>query len=158
MNAFKPFIGFFILALMIWGCGPDKASNEENNRETSKDTIEAEKPAPTPSIDPIILGIWKMESSAINGQMINFQAGNSGLKTWTFKEDGTFEEHQVIENEMVVGNGSFQTVEERLFTSIETDEEPLVVNYSIELLSKDSLVVKGTGENAAFTFYYIKAE
>ena len=158
MNALKLYIGIIFLALTILSCGSDQTSNQENNQEISSDTIIEEQHSSTTAIDPLILGIWKLNNSALNGEMIAFQSENSGLKTWYFKEDGTFEEHQVIENEMVVGNGTYKTMDGSLVTSIETDSEPLVVNYTIELLGADSLVVKGTEESAAFTFYYVKAE
>ena len=158
MNVFKPLIGIFCLTLLLLHCSSPEQSSQEDNPEISSDTIIKEETRSFSAPDPLILGIWKLGNSAINGEIIQFQAENSGLKTITFYEDGKFEEHQVIENEMVVGEGAFHMDGKMLETSIETDDEPLMVSYTIEKLTDDSLVMKGIEESAAFTFYYVKVE
>ena len=61
MNALKPIVGIFFLALMILSCGSDKTSNQENNQEIVSDTIIEEQNSSTAAIDPLILGIWKLD-------------------------------------------------------------------------------------------------
>ena len=91
MNNLKPIIGLICLSLFLFHCGSEEKSSKEDNPEVVMDTTEEVEENPASTIDPLVLGIWKLGNSALNGEIMNFQAENSGLKTLTFYEDGRIE-------------------------------------------------------------------